>query len=154
MADARTKDTPPALFDHCRRAYEELIKEGRCVRVSDEMGDYRDIIIWEGMFTNFIVNRLNLSTPYFTSIRRELIRMGCIRQLRRGGGSSPSQWELIREPGLDLFYQARPLRTQNVQTDKFTGMRSELNALVRRIADLEKAFAGLLDALNTPEDKG
>lgn len=146
MSDARTKDVPPALYEHCVRAYNALMQEAVYVAVADEVnGGKKQIVVWEGMFTAFITTQLNLSTPYFTSIRRELIRMGCIRQLRRGGGSSQSLWELLRTPTLELFNHERPKRTQAIAQDRFTGLQSQITALEGRIARLEQALRGIIE---------
>lgn len=134
---------PPAMYDHCNRVYQALLQEAKAITVQEE-GTERSIILWEGMFTNFITSNMNLSTPYFTSIRRELIRMGCIRQLRRGGGISSSQWELLREPTLELFMHERPKRAVSPAQTKFAGIQDQLNALQNRVALLERALEGIL----------
>jgi hypothetical protein len=97
-----TTEVPPALYEHCCAVYR--LMEGKASRRDD-------MVVYEGFLTRDIMEPpLHLSVPYYTSIRRELTRMGCIRQLRRGGGSAPSQWELLRAPTVDLYREQEPLR--------------------------------------------
>ncbi len=105
----------------------------------------RPMTVWEGFFTKLITEDLGLSVPYFTTIRRELVRMECIRQLRRGGGSSPSQWELLQEPTEDLWHTAPAKRSQtNSKQDANAG---QIGDLIRRVETLESHMQVLLQAL-------
>src|SRR5690348_13949878 len=108
---------PPALFEHCVNTYRAMLSEAQPVSqittIMDSIeggieseGDPDEIMVYEGFFTQLVTSRLNLSVPYFTQIRKALMNMGCIRQLKRGGGTSPSQWELIYEPTLEAFMNA------------------------------------------------
>lgn len=105
----------------------------------------RPMTVWEGFFTKLITEDLGLSVPYYTAIRRELIRMECIRQLRRGGGSSPSQWELLREPTEELWHSAPPKRSQtNSKQDATAG---QVGDLIKRIEVLEQHMEVIIAAL-------
>lgn len=65
------------------------------------------IRVWEGFLTKLVNTRLQFSTPYFSHVRSNLIALGCMRQLQRGGGSSPSRWELMGEPDLEKFEEIK-----------------------------------------------
>src|SRR5947207_2735468 len=85
----------PALFGHCVAVYAAMEKSARRAG---------GMVVYEGMLTRLMAGPpLMLSTPYYTKIRRELLRMGCIRQLKRGGGNSASQWELCTPPTEELY---------------------------------------------------
>jgi hypothetical protein len=54
-------------------------------------------------------------TTYFTgnsSVLQRLQRMGCIKQLSRGGGSARSRWELLKDPDFDDFDAADDKRSR------------------------------------------
>lgn len=106
----------------------------------------KHVIIYEGFLTQLITQKLNLSTPYYTHVRTALIRMGCIRQLKRGGGTAPSQWELIYEPTEEAFHRNRerkvPKQTKESQTERL------ITELSGRVADLEGKMGGVLDFLS------
>src|SRR2546428_7927234 len=90
----------PQVFYHCRTVYDAMRADAR-IQVDSE-GRF---IIWEGFLTKLVEN-VGLAMPYYTEVRKHLTRMGCLRQLRRGGGSTPSQWEVIRRPTRELFLNA------------------------------------------------
>ena len=151
---APEENAPPALYDHCVRTYNAMLSEARRVRVAPEQGEVDGflgedpepeyIIIYEGFLTQLITQKLNLSVPYYTKVRKALLRMGCIRQLRRGGGSSPSQWELIYEPSLDAFMKQEPPKTP--KQDKFSALEHQMVALIRRVDELEQSRDAMIEA--------
>lgn len=121
----------------------------------------RPMVVWEGFFTKLITEEMGLSVPYYTVVRRELIRMECIRQLRRGGGSSPSQWELLREPTEELWHSAPPKRMlTNSKQDQTQGQVGDLNKRVERLEQhMEVLIAALADGstkvpFNEPKREG
>jgi len=130
-------DAPPALFEHCKNTYQAMLAEAKRVPVNttadDETVEY--IVVYEGFPTRLITGKLNLSVPYYTSIRAALLRMGCVRQLRRGGSSTPSQWELIYEPTLEAFLKQVP--TKVPKQDKAAEARQQISALAARVSALE-----------------
>lgn len=139
-------DAPPALFEHCRRVYAAMLDEARALAPNDNPDENEDVIIvYEGFLTKLITHQLNLSVPYYTSVRTALIRMGCVRQMRRGGGSSPSQWEMIYEPTLEAFLKAEPPKSPK-QT-KAGATEQQIVALARRVSDLEAWQEGVNDML-------
>jgi hypothetical protein len=104
-----------------------------------------EMTVWEGFFTKLITEELNLSVPYYSTVRRELIRMECIRQMRRGGGSSPSQWELLQPPTEELWHNAPPKRAQtNSKQDATAG---QVGDLIRRLERVEQNIEVILEAL-------
>jgi hypothetical protein len=98
------------------------------------------VIVYEGFFTALITQKLNLSTPYYTSVKNALIRMGCISQLRRGGSTTPSQWELHWEPSLEAFTRTKGTKMVSPSKDKDgeAQLRQQNNDLSKRVAALEK----------------
>jgi hypothetical protein len=158
---------PPALFDHCVNTYramqqaskpvETFVAKGRPdedsidtrLRMHEEGEEDTSsmIMVYEGFFTQLVTSQLNLSVPYFTSVRKALINMGCIRQLKRGGGTSPSQWELIYEPTLEAFMNQQPKREKKPTKDVV--MQEQIDRLNSRVADLEGQMETILEGLAT-----
>lgn len=130
-------------FQYCAQVYQVMKNESR--KFTAEQTGSVPMVVWEGFFTKLITEDLGLSVPYFTTIRRELIRMECIRQLRRGGGTSPSQWELLRPPTEELWHSSPAKRSQtNSKQDMTAGQVGDLN---RRLEVLEEHMKVLIDAL-------
>lgn len=128
----RRDETPAALYTHCVNVYERMVQEARM----ESNGD----VIWEGMLVNFITGKMNLSVPYYTTITRALKRMNCIEQIKRGGGTAPSQWRLITAPTLEAFESAQPRRSNRKPIDKYEMLQDQLNALSRRLVTVETAL--------------
>lgn len=131
-APVRKDETPAALYTHCVNVYEKMLQEARI----EPSGD----VVWEGMLVNFITGRMNLSVPYYTTITRALKRMGCIEQIKRGGGTAPSQWRLVTEPTLTKFEDTQPRRSNRKPIDKYEMLQDQLTQLSRRIVVLEAAL--------------
>jgi hypothetical protein len=136
LKEDKAAGAPPALFEHCVNVYKAMFEHAHAVTTDDLKGTVGDVIVYEGFLTKLITQELNLSVPYYTSIRKALIDMGCIRQLRRGGSTTESQWELVYEPTLRAFMEQKPERSRP---------QSKTEARDVKIAELEKEVRGLLD---------
>jgi hypothetical protein len=103
-------------------------------------------LVYEGFLTHLITQDLGLATPYYTSVMNRLKKMGCVRQLSRGGGPTPSQWELITEPTLDSFEAAEAARPKPRQD--WRGQTDEVvKALLNRVDTLEDQMQVVLEEL-------
>jgi hypothetical protein len=141
--DEAPASAPPALFDHCVRAYERMLSEASA-HVDGSTGSDTHIAVYEGFLTKLITVDLNLSTPYYTSVRKALISMGCVRQLKRGGGSSPSQWELITAPTFELF-ETLPVKPKDPTQNEV--LRDQLDEVLARLSRAEETISQLVQAL-------
>jgi len=114
------------------------------------MQDTREgkLLIYEGFLTTLVTRQLNLSVPYYTSVTNVLKRMGCVRQLRRGGGSAPSQWLLIKEPQEKDFLATLPKKLGRPHKTEPTSPVGD-----QRIADLTRRLNYLYSALGIPEPR-
>lgn len=142
MKDVNDEQPPlPAIYGHCERTYQAM-------RAQAEARDVEGgrIIVWEGFLTQLLGKELNLPTPYYTSVRNNLVRMECVRQLQRGGGNSPSQWELIRPPTPKLFLEKAPKRSQRDR--ELETLRGQVSDLRDRQNKLEKMFQQVVDFVN------
>lgn len=130
MTEEVETSAPPALYDHCCRTYNAMLEESHLVQ-NEEQG----VLVYEGFLTRLITSKLNLSVPYYTSIRNRLIEMGCIRQLKRGGGSAPSQYEMIYEPSLEAFMKAEPAKVP--KASRADAADEQIRNLAMRLSELE-----------------
>lgn len=128
-----------ALYGHCESAYNALLTGAKTVVQEDG----NTIVVWEGMLVNLIVAKLHLSTPYYTSITKALKRMDCIRQIKRGGGSGTSQWELIKAPTIEAFLHDQPIKI--VEQSRYALQQTQLDALNKRVNKLEGFMKGLFE---------
>jgi hypothetical protein len=132
-ADADGLLAEPALLQHCEELYKAMMKEAE-----EQYQDGTTLLVYEGFLTK-LVQKLGMPTPYYTYIRRALLRMDCIRQLRRGGGSTPSQWLLVQEPSLVLFQSSRAdFVTKTKTDDRLDTIEQQLRDLNRRVTELER----------------
>ena len=138
------KPPPPALLDHCSRAYAMMLSEASTVRVGDGSQDDTSMVVYEGFLTRLITQQLNLSTPYYSSVRTCLLKMGCVRQLKRGGGTAPSLWELITAPTVDLFDTLPVKEKSATRLEVMQELVDELNA---RLTKAEGLLNQVLEAL-------
>ncbi len=125
-----SEEAPPRLFEHCSAVYETMKKTARGVQIE---GTYA--LVYEGYLTRLFAD-LNLAMPYYTAVMRRLKAMDCVRQLSRGGGSSPSKWELLNEPDYDGFEVIEATRREN--NTQLGQTINTVKILTRRVADLEE----------------
>lgn len=141
-----TGDVAPAtLYLHCQQVYEKMLSQAKKVEVLEPGQEIDDepsgsMIVWEGMLTRLITVEMNLSIPYYTYVTKALKQMGCIKQLRRGGGTSPSQWELIKAPTEETFVNQTPKRS--IRKTKTDMMQDQIMSLNNRVLTLERALEG------------
>lgn len=129
-----TSDTMPQLFHHCKAVYDKMYKEAMVHEAYDRSQGNVQRLVYEGFFTQ-LFRDLQLATPYYSSVKKQLVKMGCIRQLRRGGGAAPSQWEVVREPTEGLFRDAAPKKKQG--TTKLEMLQQQVRDLTAYTQSLE-----------------
>jgi hypothetical protein len=97
-------------------------------------------LVYEGFLTRLFQD-LSLATPYYTTVMRRLRTMGCVQQLSRGGGNSPSRWELVTEPTWEKFEEFENKRFQN--NTKLGQVIDMANQLAKRVTILESTVEQL-----------
>jgi hypothetical protein len=117
----------PMLFNHCVSAYEAMFDRAEVVLLDGQT----EAMVYEGFLTELFKTELHLSVPYYTSVTRALKAMGCISQLQRGGSSSPSKWQLIKDPEIDAFMK----HAQKAPGPK-AATEDDIKALTQQIGDL------------------
>jgi hypothetical protein len=128
-----TEAAPIALFEHTRSVYREMLDQSTMVTAEG-----RGMMVYEGKLTDLITVDVGLAVPYYTRVTQALKGMGCAQQLRRGGGTSGSQWQLITEPTLDLFkeYMAK-VEPEDVNV---YATIQQVNDLSKRLGLIERAL--------------
>jgi hypothetical protein len=129
----------PVLFDHCKSVYDGMLAKAR----PDNDGN----MLYEGHLTHLILDELNFSAPYYTKTLQALKRMGCIRQLRRGGAGTPSLWEVVREPDEDAFRSG--VNRGMTRSQKVNSYEQRLADLSKRVSDLEDLAQMLVEVNNS-----
>jgi len=124
----------PALYNHCVAVYAAMEKKAYPVQVEGLR-----MLVYEGKFTQ-LVGGVGLSVPYYTSVRQALMSMGCIRQLRRGGGGALSQWELVRQPTHELWSDAQ-VKAPKSMSKAATG--AEVAQLTQQLRDVAQRVSAL-----------
>lgn len=84
---------PKAIYQHCETVYKAMLNDAE----QEPEGQ-----VYTG-FTTKLFRRLGLGVPHYSLVLTELKRMGCIHQIKRGGGTAPSIWLLIQPPNEDAF---------------------------------------------------
>jgi hypothetical protein len=132
---------PPKLFEHVCRVFQEMRRNA----VSHALGDSEEathMLVYEGYLTH-LFRDLGLPTPYYTSVMERLKVMGCVRQLGRGGGTSPSRWELIEDPDFDAFQEAEDNKR------KSPGRLEQVEIAVRELQQGQRRLEKLLSMEDT-----
>lgn len=129
-----------AVYQHCVTVYKEMESQARQELLGDPP-DQQSALVYEGHLTKLFAS-LQMATPYYTSIMKHLRRMGCVEQIRRGGGNSPSRWQLAHAPTEDLFKNVESLAGRRSGKTEFAlqqirDQQRLINQLTDRVALLE-----------------
>lgn len=138
MTNQTDQDDKPTsvVFDHCIKVYAEMRAQSleEVISASDHPDDPGNhMLVYEGQLTK-LFGALGLSTPYYTSVMNHLKSMGCVEQLRRGGGNSPSRWRLLREPDEDAFRSFESVKRS--RTGKTAALEQQVRDLTKQVNEL------------------
>jgi hypothetical protein len=148
--DLEEEKALPAVYEHAVNVYKTMEAEAELAELDEYTREAR--LIWQGHLTKLFA-RLHLSVPYYTSVTRELKRMGCVKQLRRGGGNAPSQWLILTEPTEELFRDLGT-RTGNLARRRQTRMEAleqRVNDIVVEHNKMREDFALIIEILQEKE---
>ena len=92
--------TVSAMYRHTVNVYNAMKSEAKPQTFNGDIKSDESVtqLVYTGFPTTLISQRLNLPVPYYSTIRRALLDMGCVEILQRGGGGTPSQWILYKDP--------------------------------------------------------
>jgi hypothetical protein len=107
-------------------------------------GDKEAIPVYTGFLTRLFAD-LHYAVPQYTHVMRALKEMDCVRQLQRGGSSSPSKWALLQPPSISLWNSHKGAETKPWRTaSKVETLNQQIRDLDKRVAELEKRVEALL----------
>lgn len=143
----------PVLFSHSKDVYEAMLRTSS-KQGYKEGGEDKEAVVYEGFLTKLVTEELRLAVPYYTTIMTALKKMGCARQLRRGGSTSPSQWVLYHEPTEELYRDKvqrwrKPIGQNATRLD---ALEANLLQVGRRVSDLEAILHRELSEQEESED--
>lgn len=119
------------VYDHCVSVYNEMSEQAR---------EEPEGLVYEGHTTKLFA-QLALATPYYTTVMDHLKAMGCVEQLRRGGGNSPSRWRLLRQPDEDAFRSIEGMNRS--RSGKTAALEQQVRDLSRRVTTTETKVEAL-----------
>jgi hypothetical protein len=127
----------PALFGHCEKVYTEMENQAEREPVDDE-----EQLVYTGALTGLFAG-LGVPNPYYTHVMRALKKMGCVHQLRRGGGTAPSKWMLVAPPTEDAFTDLDGSYTdwKGKRGGKVASLEQQIRDVTRRVSVLEDLSA-------------
>jgi hypothetical protein len=135
------KQAVDAIFGHTCSVYEAMFE--RATRVPIDGLENQYMVVYEGRLVNLVTQELYLSVPYYSRVTQLLKKMGCARQLKRGGGSSNSQWELVKEPTLEDYLalvEKEPDLGKTGGAAQRGPKAAEFEALSQQVRDLHKLY--------------
>ena len=128
----------PMAFEHSMTVYRAMENQASVEDLNEEGATG---LVYDGFTTNLIIKELHFSVPFYTTIIRDLKRMDCIRQLRRGGSTTSSRWLLMQPPTVELFTKMKAIK----DTDA-TPETQRMSDVVRRLGILEEQMGALMAA--------
>lgn len=114
----------PALFTQCLEVYEAMADQASMQQAYPDVAE--EFLVYEGFLTRLITQDLHFSNPYYTKVTKKLKAMDCIRQVKRGGSTSPSRWALLQSPTMKLFEVA-----VDSNKNRGSGMKADLQQQIR-----------------------
>lgn len=139
-----TETTTPTsvVFDHCVRVYKEMAEQSRWEKVDED----HEWFVYEGYLTK-LFQSLQLSVPYYTKVMEVLKAMGCLEQIRRGGGNTPSRWRLVLPPEEESFNSF--INVKRTGKGRLAKAEQELRSAHKRIGDLENRVGQMEGVVTT-----
>jgi hypothetical protein len=127
----------PAMFGHAVRVYDKMAEEAIMEDVHDIEGQ---TLVWQG-YTTKLVSELGIPVPYYGKILVSLQTLGCIHQLQRGGGNSPSRWAVFHPPEADKWIEVQEDLKARPRGNKQDALEQRLDAIEQRLQGIDVAQA-------------
>lgn len=108
------------------------------------------IRVYEGALTN-LFGSCQVSIPYYTPVMRALKKMGCVEQLRRGGGTAPSRWVLYFEPTEEAFMAHIDNSGEGNRNSPIAVVEQRNRDLAERVQNLEERLDRIENFLSDKE---
>jgi len=131
VVDVEEREPIPALFEQCLEVYETMADSASFMKPYPDSDD--ELLVYEGFLTRLITKDLNYSNPYYTKVTKRLKAMDCIRQVKRGGSTTPSRWALLKTPQLEHF--------KDVSSQVSTRPSGRIEGIEQQLRDINKRLA-------------
>jgi hypothetical protein len=141
--DLEERKPTSAQFEHCVNVWGEMRTQSTKERLDPSDPDAEYVDVYEGHLTKLFAG-LGMATPYYTTVMQALKQMGCVEQIRRGGGNSPSRWVLVNPPEEEMFRNYEALKRGG--KGKYAMLEQRTNDLAKRVSVLESAHERLASA--------
>lgn len=120
------------MFQHCLLVYNKMLEQS--MQGADSMPS-----VYRGYLTHLIRDDLGLPLPYYTTIKRALEDLGCIDQVKRGGGPQPSEWLLYHPP--DPLAYAQLQFNNETRGSRIEMLEQAVASMNQRLGKLERMLA-------------
>jgi hypothetical protein len=151
MTETEEPTTLPALFHHIVKAYDTMLEQAEELVTDEPKGT---VVVYKGFITRLITHELSLSAPYYTKVMGALEGMGCVAQIRRGGNTTPSEWQLITEPKEEEFRRYLDKSGLNSKPQGRAEMhQDQIINLTRRVGVLEHTLEQLVSGLQREQEE-
>ncbi len=138
----------PVLYKHCKDTYDAMLRSSSKQEYRDDNNKMQEAVVYEGFLTKLVTEDLHLSVPYYTTVMGALKKMGCVRQVRRGGSTSPSQWQLYHEPTENLFrtkQQQGKKTSRSAHGSRLDQVEGTVQILNQRVSAIERVLQQFID---------
>lgn len=122
----------PAMWDHVQLVFNEMEKRSTIEQLAGE-----PVKVYEGHLTG-LFQELGIPNPYYTHIMKALKAMGCVDQIRRGGGAAYSKWQLCYPPTEEGFMTYDDNRLPNRAKGKIGALEQRVKLLDERVTYMER----------------
>ena len=130
----------PALWTYVAKVYRQMEDEAEVERLAGDLqGEEEEAtgLVYTGHLTS-LFQGMGIPNPYYTSVTRALKLMGCVIQLRRGGGTARSKWLLVAPPSEESFMDADAgSKTARAHKGKVAILEQRVRDLTKRVVALE-----------------
>lgn len=130
------ESTNPLLYDRCVTIYNALYEQSQVAHEGR---------VFTGLVSNIFAEH-KLSLGYYTPVMQRLRDMGCIEQIRRGGGGKPSVYMIYSAPTIGAYEDSknRPSKASREEA-KTSQLQSTVVLLSQRVGALESQLAILIE---------
>src|SRR5262245_1022689 len=152
----------PKMYEHVLGVYESMLRHAQEQDFGTVDHNGHDDILWDG-FTTALFRNLEIPVPYYGKVFKYLTELGCMIQIRRGGGTASSRWQVcpVTPPQAEQFMQRFPASTVTrfQPVVELQTMRQQLDDVVDNIggvnirqalSDLQRQFTNHMKEYHEP----
>jgi hypothetical protein len=128
----------PMMWDHIQDVFKQMSDRAEDEPVFDsEVNNDAERKVYTGHLTSLFAE-LQKPAPYYTDIMTALKAMGCVEQLRRGGGSAESKWIICYAPTEEGYLAYLNNRSSGKKPGKVEILEQQIRTLMGRVQSIEE----------------